>query len=212
MIGVIFDMDGTLLDTQRIYIDAWEAIGPEYGVEGLGSHIPAVCGMNVAAWQQYLRERFPSIVLDEFYEKVKDYIQKNLVIRFMPGAKELMTFLKEHHVPMAIASGSSRNLITYYFSHLGGLDDFAAVVGGDEVRNSKPAPDIFLQAADRLGISPENCIVFEDAENGVQAAFAAGMRCIAVPDVAPISEATCRQLFGCTESLDAAIPLLKTLL
>ena len=212
MLGVIFDMDGTLLDTQRIYVDAWEAIGPEYGVTGLGAHIPAVCGMRVDAWQQYLRERFPSIVLDEFYDKVKDYIQKNLIIRFMPGAKELMDFLKEHHVPMAIASGSSRNLIEYYFSHLGGLEDFEAVVGGDEIEHSKPAPDIFLKAAKKMGVAPENCIVFEDAENGLRAGLAAGMRCVAVPDVAPISAAMRQELFGCIDSLADGIELIQPLL
>lgn len=209
MPGVIFDMDGTLLDTQRIHVDAWEDVGLRHGIKALGSHVPPCCGMHERAWKQYLREHFPTLDIETFHREVTEYIQQNLLIRFKPGAGELMAFLKEHHIPMAIASGSGRALIEHYFEHLGGLEDFAAVVGGDEVKNCKPAPDIFLLAANRLGLPPESCIVIEDSANGILAGHRAGMRCIGIPDIAPLDAESKQLLLAQLTDLSQVIPLLQ---
>ncbi len=209
MLGIIFDMDGTLLDTQRIFIDAWDAVGLNYGIKNLGEHIQFVCGMNDAGWYQYLAERFPTLDLPTFHKEVADYIKRNLTVRFKGGAEALLAFLKERHIPIAVASGSSRALIEHHLGALQSLPLFDAIVGGDEVENSKPAPDIFLRAAKLMGCAPEECIVFEDSPNGIGAACNAGMRCIGIPDVAPFTSEIESTLFARLASLDEAIPLIQ---
>ncbi len=209
MLGIIFDMDGTLLDTQRIFIAAWDTVGAAHGFGPLGRHIPDCCGMSAEAWQRYLIERYPTIDIPRFHADTKEYISRHLVVRFKEGAGTLIAFLKEHHIPFAIASGSSHALIEHHFESLGGLADYAAVVGGDEAQHSKPAPDIFLLAAQKMGLAPEDCIVFEDSPNGVLAAHAAGMSCIGVPDVAVFSKEIKEILLAELPSLDRAIPLIQ---
>ena len=90
MLGIIFDMDGTLLDTQSIFIDAWDAVGLKHGIENLGAHIRYCCGMSQPAWQKYLLDHFPTLDVKTFSTQMVEYIKENLVLRFKPGAVELM--------------------------------------------------------------------------------------------------------------------------
>ena len=208
MIGVIFDMDGTLLDTQRIYIDAWDVVGNEFGIANMGRLIPDVCGMSEHNWKAYLRNRFPTLDIEPFHTKVKDYIAAYGEVRFKAGAEQLLDFLKEKNIKIAIASGSGRELIEYCMNKLGALDRFDVVVGGADVKNGKPAPDIFLLAAEKLGIAPEDCFVMEDSKNGLLAAHRAGIRAIGIPDIVSFDEETKEIMFAELETLADAIELL----
>lgn len=184
MFSVIFDMDGTLFDTQRICIPAWDFAGEKQGIKNVGAHIPAVCGMSDAGWKQYLKDNFPTLDVSQFGVDARNYIVENLVVRYMPGAQELVKFLYEKGIKLAIASGSSPNSIKHHLGEVDGEVYFDVIVGGSEVAKSKPAPDIFLFAAQKLGVAPGDCYVLEDSENGIRAAHAAGMKAIGVPDVA----------------------------
>ena len=188
MISVIFDMDGTLLDTQRICIPAWDFAGEQQGFENVGYHIPFVCGQNEAGWSKYLLDHFPTIDLPKFKKDATDYIVEKLVVKYMPGAEELVKFLMDKGVKLAIASGSSHASIDHHLNAVGGTDYFDVKVGGADVKCGKPAPDIFLLAAEKLGADPKDCYVLEDSENGIRAGYAAGMKAIGVPDVAQFSQ------------------------
>lgn len=212
MFSVIFDMDGTLLDTQSIYGPAWDYAGKFQGFHNMGSHLKYVCGMNDTGWKKYVLDNFQGINLDLFDKTVKKYVSENLVIRFKPGAQEIVHFLKENNIKIAIASGSSREIIIRNLNTLNFNVEFDAMVGGLDVENGKPAPDIFLKTAKLLGVEPQTCFVFEDSLGGIQAAHAAGMKCIGVPDVAEFDEETQKLLYKQFQSLDEAIPFLKSLI
>ncbi len=210
--AVIFDMDGTLLDTQRICIPAWEYAGRLQGICGAGDDIPHVCGMNPAGWMGYLRRKYPTLDAERFRVDSRAYIAEHLTVRYKKGAPPLLDFLKENAIPLALASGSSRASVTHHIEAVHAEAYFSAFVYGDEPILGKPAPDIFLAAAERLHLPPERCFVFEDSENGIRAAFAAGMKPIGIPDVAPFSPDTKELLYAELKSLDEAIPLLEALL
>lgn len=212
MFSVIFDMDGTLFDTQRIFIPAWNTIGEQYGIKNMGEHVPNVCGMNPAGSTAYINENFPGVDGVIFRSKVREYVAQNLVVKFMAGAEELLAFLKQKGIKIALATGTSRESTEHHLKEMGLTDFFDATVCGSEIENGKPAPDIFLKAAKLLGENPENCFVFEDSLNGIKAGFAAGMKCIGVPDIVTFSDEDRKMMFAEIESLDKAIDIFKKIL
>lgn len=212
MFSVIFDMDGTLLDTQRICIPAWDYAGELQGFENMGSHIPAVCGMNQNGWMNYLKTNFDGLDADKFAADAREYIAKNGKVVFKKGAQELINFLKQNNVKIGIASGSSRNSIEHHLNEVGALDLFDSIVGGLDVENGKPAPDIFLLSAQKLGVSPETCFVLEDSNNGIKAGVNAGMKAIGIPDVVDFSQDVKEIMFAEVSDLSQVIEILKPFL
>lgn len=209
MFSVIFDMDGTLLDTQRICVDAWEFAGRAQGVKGLGEHVSVVCGMNEAGWLGYVADNFKSIDPAEFKAVTRRYIMENGKVEFMPGAVELLDFLEANGIKFAIASGSSRESIIHHLTELGVLDKFPVFVGGRDVVNGKPAPDIFLMTAEKMGVRPEDCFVFEDSANGIRAGYKAGMKCIGIEDMTPFPDDVKELMFTQLDCLSDAIDIFK---
>lgn len=209
MFSVIFDMDGTLLDTQKICIPAWEYAGRQQGIIGAGAHIPNVCGMNLAGSLQYIRDNFPGVDPDKFKEDSRDYINRNGVVRFKTGAEELLDYLKSRGIKIALATGTSKPSVMHHLNEVGATEYFDAIVCGGDVTNGKPAPDIFLLAAEKLGAKPVECFVFEDSPNGVRAAHSAGMKCIGVPDIAPFPKEIKGLMFRELTTLNEAIAILR---
>ena len=209
MINVIFDMDGTLLDTQKVYIDAWDYSGKLQGIPGLGNDIPNVCGMNEEGWSSYLVNKYKELDIEKFKAVVFRYVKENGSAEMKKGAKELLEFLKERNIKIALASGSDRDAVIYNLKKAGCFLYFDEIVGGDEVECGKPAPDIFLLAAKRLNAKPSDCFVFEDSKNGIISGSKAGMKCIGVPDVAPFDEESKKLMLKELPSLKEGIDVLK---
>lgn len=212
MLYVIFDMDGTLLDTQQGYIPAWEYGGNCQGIPNMGRCIYDVCGMNEPSWVQYLKDHMPTLDIPKFKEDVTAYVEAHRELRLKPGATELIRFLAAHNVPMAVASSSSHAEIVHHLSAVMDIQVFDLIIGGDEVAHGKPAPDIFCRAVERLNATVEECVVFEDSPNGVRAACAAGIRCIGVPDIRPFDATVKALLYRECGTLAEAIPILETAL
>lgn len=211
MFSVIFDMDGTLLDTQQICIPAWDYAGENQGYENIGRFIPDVCGMNEIGWTDFLKQHFPCMNIQHFKSDAREYITKNLQVRFKAGAKQLFDYLKVRGVKVGLASGTSRPSVEHHLKEVGILGTFDAIVCGTEVKNGKPAPDIFLETARKMDVNPSDCFVFEDSENGIIAGHKAGMKCIGVADVKPFSPETKALMFCELDNIGKAIEIFEKL-
>ncbi|MBQ7985762.1 MAG: HAD family phosphatase [Clostridia bacterium] len=212
MFSVIFDMDGTLLDTQSICVPAWEYAGKMQGISGVGDHISRVCGMNEVGWTAYLEQNFGEMDIELFKKTMREYIIENGKVTYKKGAEALLSFLKENGIPLALASGSSHKTIEHHLNEVGATDIFSVIVGGKDVENGKPAPDIFLLAAQKLGVNPADCFVIEDSENGIRAGYSAVMKCIGIPDVASFSDEVKALMTAHLSSLDEAIEIFENVI
>ncbi len=181
--AVIFDMDGVILDSEPLHLEAANRLLAAEGALLSPSENEQYLGWNEAAYWGALKEKFGLVRSPRDYTRERHEILVNLLKEHLPLAAGLVPFLEELErmgLPLAVASSSERELIDFVLKE-GGLERFfPVVVSGDEVTRCKPAPDIFLEAARRLGRAPGACVVLEDSINGVHAAKAAGMRCVRV--------------------------------
>ncbi|MEV8086838.1 HAD family hydrolase [Streptomyces nigra] len=186
--SVIFDLDGTLVDSEPLYFEAGRRLLAEHGVTGFTwadheKYVGISTLETVTLWKDTYGLR--AGVGDLLAAKNRHYLDLAADgIRVYPEMRAFVGLLAADGVPMAVASGSSREAITAIVTATGLDAHLRTVVSADEVAQGKPAPDVFLEAARRLGAAPSACVVLEDAGPGVVAAHTAGMRCIAVPYVA----------------------------
>ncbi|MBE8470609.1 HAD family hydrolase [Streptomyces justiciae] len=191
--SVIFDLDGTLVDSEPNYYEAGRQVLAEYGVPGYTwadheRYVGISTLETVGIWKR--EYRLAASVAEVFDAKNRRYLElARAATRAYPEMRKFVELLATEGVPMAVASGSSPEAIEAILAGTG-LDAFLrTVVSADEVERGKPAPDVFLEAARRLGAAPADCVVLEDAAPGAAAAHAAGMRCIAIPYVAAQADA-----------------------
>ena len=184
----IFDMDGVIFDSERLYIECSLEASAELGLpqEGVIELCHRCIGVTPERTRQIMMETYhdPAVV-DAFRGRtVSLFLEKYNAgqMDVKPGAEELLKFLKQQGYPLAIASSTPTEIVRQELSAAGLLDYFDRIVGGDQVSRSKPNPDIFLRAAELLRTEPSRCIVIEDSFNGIRAAKAAGMTAVMVPD------------------------------
>jgi HAD superfamily hydrolase (TIGR01509 family) len=182
--AVIFDLDGVLLDSEQRWNEAKEALVEEAGGRWRDDAATAMMGMSSPEWSAYLRDEL-EVPLDshainrEVVRLMEAGYERELPL--LPGARESVTALARHW-PLGLASSSNREIIDLAL-RLAGFDGaFEVTVSSEEVARGKPAPDVYLEAARRLGVAGEACVAIEDSANGLRAASAAGMVVIAVPN------------------------------
>jgi HAD superfamily hydrolase (TIGR01509 family) len=187
-ISVIFDLDGTLVDSEPNYYEAGRQTLAEHGVPDFTwtdheRYVGISTRETVARWKSLYGLR--ASVAELLADKNRRYLElARTATRAYPEMRKFVELLAGEGVPMAVASGSSPEAIDAILTGTG-LDAYLrTTVSADEVAHGKPAPDVFLEAARRLGADPADCVVLEDAAPGAAAAHAAGMRCIAIPYVA----------------------------
>ena len=211
--GVIFDMDGLMFDTERIWARLWQPALASLGLtypEGLDA---AARGTSGESMRRVLRQFFGDGCDTE---AIRTALHREADIAFeaappkKPGLDELLCWLDEHSIPIAVASSSRRRTILHHLDCWGLTHYFRAVVSGEDVTDSKPNPAIFLLAAAKLGTKPEHTLVLEDSFNGVRAGAAGGFVTVMVPDLAmPDDEmrrlytAECRDLLEVRDKLAA---------
>ena len=183
---LIYDMDGLLLDTEGIYTEVTQDIVGEFGKVFDWSIKKTIIGRPASQAAKIIVESLElPITPKEYLDSRKDVlIEKFKNTHPLPGAKEMTTHFFSHGIPQAIATSSSSPIYdAKYKKHKKWFSQFTQIVRGDdpELKQGKPAPDIFLIAAKRLGVEPAKCLVFEDAPSGTEAAIAAGMSVVVVP-------------------------------
>lgn len=209
MFSVIFDMDGTLLDSQRVISNAWFYALDLQNLQKDYVFAASCMGMNETGWRNKLKERYPDIDISRFVKDLKQHTKEHYVVEFKKGAKELLDFLKENDIKVALASGSPKDLILENLTCVNALCYFDAIIGSEDVKRGKPEPDVFLLAAEKIGAENEDCFVFEDSANGIIAAHKAGMKPIGVTDLFPFDKETKKLMFKELKSLDQAIDIFK---
>lgn len=211
--AVIFDMDGLMLDTERLSKEFQRQASEERGIP-YQNLTPLIIGRNAAMVRQIHMERYgPDYPFDEIRARARELWDQYLSdhpVPVKPGLFPLLQWLRERGIPRGVASSTSAASARPLLEKGGIAPYLDTMVFGDMVTRSKPEPDIFLEAARRLSAEPENCVVIEDSPNGILAAHRAGMRPIMVPDLIEPDEALSKLLFGRLERLDQVITLLET--
>lgn len=188
--GAIFDMDGLLFDTERLYRESWELMAPVFGQVSNPDFPPAVAGTSGKHMIEVVHQYYPTIDAQEFIssvtKRVAELVEKQVPEK--PGMRDILEYFHKNGIVMAVASSSRPSIVQNNLRSTGVAHYFAAVVSGSEVEYSKPAPDIFLLAAERIGCKASDCYVFEDGINGARAGIAAGCTTIMIPDQVPPTE------------------------
>ena len=183
--GAIFDMDGTLFDTEKLYQRAWLDVAAQFGVEKNFELPKAISGTNLGEESERIVRRFyPNIDAKAYIARVLEVVDtwRTQQLELMAGVEEILAFFKSAGVAMAVASSAPVAVIEENLSRANLRGCFDGLIGGDLVTRSKPAPDIFLLAAERLNLPASDCYIFEDSFNGIRAAAASGGVAIMIPD------------------------------
>jgi HAD superfamily hydrolase (TIGR01509 family) len=182
--AVVFDLDGVLLQSEEV----WDAVRERYVREAGGRYDDevqrAMMGMSAPEWSRYLHEE--AGVLEDPEDINRDVVERMLEayrreLPLLPGAVEAVRRTAESF-PLALASSSNREIFEAVLDLAGIAGCFSATVSSEEVARGKPAPDVYLEAARRLGVEPERCAAVEDSHAGIRSAKSAGMRVIAIPN------------------------------
>lgn len=211
--AVIFDMDGLMIDTEKLLHRYWIQAANENGYPMTMEHVLQI--RSLAA--KFAIPKLKSMLGEDFdYPKVRkrrmelmaDHVEK-YGIEKKKGLDELLDYLKERKYHLAVATATDMERTRTYLTKIGKLDYFDKIVCGSMVENGKPQPDIYLAAAARLGIPPEKCMALEDSPNGILAAYRAGCIPVMVPDLDLPDEETRKLLFAQVTELSEVCNLLE---
>jgi HAD superfamily hydrolase (TIGR01509 family) len=182
--AVVFDLDGLLLDSEQVWDEVREALTRERGGLWHDRAQADMMGMSSTEWSRYMHEE---LGVPDPPEEINRLVVERMMERYraqlplVEGAVEAVRRIAERW-PLGLASSSNRPLIDLALELMGIAERFRATVSSEEVERGKPAPDVYLEAARRLGVQPERAVAIEDSANGIRSARAAGMRVVAIPN------------------------------
>ena len=211
--AVIFDMDGVITDTEKLLVKYWCQAAEEQGFPMTYGNALSLRSLAARYAEPYLRELFG----EEFnYRKVRarrielmeEDIEKNGV-QITPGLEELMVYLKDHGYNTAVATATDFDRAVSYLQKAKVYEHFDLLCCGPQVEHGKPEPDIYLYAAQKLGVEPECCLAIEDSPNGITAAYRAGMYTVMVPDLTQPDRALEKKLYRKCSDLIGVIGILE---
>ena len=213
--AVVFDMDGLMVDTEPLYQASWQQAASELGydldndlyAQFVGRPTPACELLLVSAFGSAFpldgfRTRWPALWMNEM---------RRVGVQVKAGLLELLDFVDAQQLPTAVATSSEADYASITLEQAGLLDRFSVVVSGDQIARGKPEPDIYIEAARRLGVPPSECVVFEDSEAGICAAERAGMTGLLVPHW-PASAKAARAAYRVVETLHEGQEVLASLI
>jgi HAD superfamily hydrolase (TIGR01509 family) len=182
--AVVFDLDGVLVDSDHIWHEVRAGLARERGGRWTDQSEADMMGMSSTEWSQYLHD---VVGLPQAPRELNDEVVRRMLARYevelplIDGAAEAVQRLASSF-RLAVASSSNRELIDGVLAAAGLAEHFEVTVSSEEVARGKPSPDVYLEAANRLGLDPAACAAIEDSANGIRAAHAAGMRVVAIPN------------------------------
>lgn len=210
---VIFDVDGTLVDSETVYVKAAlkNLEVNHYNIPM--SAIMGIIGQNRVAGRKLIEStQDDSFNYDKYikdFEKIRNQILENEPYKLKKGALNILNYCKKHNIKMAIATSTARDKQTKVLTELGIIDYFDYMVFGDEINNSKPAPDIYLKVYEHYNIDKDEMIIYEDSKNGILSAHNAGIRVVYIKDIVDVEEEVTSLCYKQVKDLDEGIEILN---
>ena len=203
--GILFDMDGVVIDSETLFTRFWMEGAHALGYPMTREQALQLRSLGRSLGQSKMESFFgPGVSYAAIREKRVEFMEAYIArhgVAEKPGIRELLALLKEKNIPCAITSSSSIPVIRRHLGNLGLLDGFTALCSGVDVPKGKPAPDIYLHGAAAIGVAPENCLAIEDSPAGVEAAWQAGCMTVIVPDQDQPDDLTLSRCFAKADSL-----------
>ena len=211
--AVLFDMDGTLLDTETTGLKAWQYIIDKYNLDlDLTLPIQSIGLNNKSMSELFYNELGADFPFEKYWKEGTEYLknyEKEHGIIVKKGFEELSAYLKKCNIKMLVATSTYHNSAIEKLKKAGIYEHFDGLIGGDEIENGKPAPDIFLKCASLSGFSTKECLVIEDSANGVRAAVSADIKCIFIKDIKDIDKDLKTKVFRECNDLSGVIEVIK---
>lgn len=204
--AVIFDKDGTLFDTEKVFMRAWKLAAAELNVPDIEPTVRDCTGKTIPDIAIYWAAKYPTIPFEDYLPRRQHHFHAIIDAEGVPvkdGAMAILAYLKGRGVKIALATSAGHAEAVQHLTQSGLMPYFDAIVTSDMVEHGKPAPDAYLLAASKLGVEPAFCIGVEDSLNGVKSIHAAGMRAVMIPDMIPPTEEIRGLLWRECQSLDA---------
>ena len=211
--GVLFDMDGIVLDTEKLYTRFWMEAAQQLGYPMTWEQSLGMRSLNKTLGQEYLEKCFgPNISharVRELRIRLMDAWIDQHGVDIKPGINELLDFLIQNNIPRAITTSSPVYRVEKYLKPLGIYNKFNCICSGYEVEHGKPDPDIYLYGASKIKVDPSKCLALEDSPSGIESAYRAGCMTVLIPDLdTPGKESICK-CFAIADSLKDIISLVK---
>lgn len=205
---VLFDVDGTLLDTENIWKQAMDEAGKKFGVFDLGETLfPKIVGKSGKDEEVIYKKELPSDILDDIIKYWRDIGFKRIAenVPQKPGVHEIFEYVKNKGLYIGVGTATNRELTEERLKKIHILDDIDYLICGDEIKNKKPNPDIYLALCRYFNVDTKEALVIEDSVVGVEAAYRASISCIQVPDIIPATNTEREHTLCIVETLNDVI-------
>ena len=188
--AVVFDMDGVLFDTERIYMECWREAAEPTGLKNVDEISKACIGRTLQGTKEVFEAAKAEQGIDISFEELHEDCSRRFKEKEerdgrpeKPGVHEILEYLKKQGIPVALASSTRKAAVMEHLDRAGITSYFQKIICGDMVEHGKPAPDIYLKACEELGVLPEESVAVEDSPNGLLSGHAAGMTTVMIPDL-----------------------------